>query len=217
MYDKVFLTGCDKNTEWMLNWWIIEYLKHNNTPIVFADFGISKNMLSSVKHAFDHIITLKPHKSKAWFLKPESMLKASKLAKKVCWIDTDCHVLDNISGVFDHTEPNKLTMVEDKPWSERRGSKWHNSGVVAFEGSPPILKHWMDTIRMHPEEGDQEVLHMMMEDDPLRRYTYIKDLPNEYNWLRIQIKDGIDNPKKKIMHWTGYVGKKHIEELIENG
>ena len=174
-------------------------------------------MLSSVKHAFDHIITLKPHKSKAWFLKPESMLKASKLAKKVCWIDTDCHVLDNISGVFDHTEPNKLAMVEDKPWSERRGSKWHNSGVVAFEGSPPILKHWMDTIRMHPEEGDQEVLHMMMEDDPLRRYTYIKDLPNEYNWLRIQIKDGIDNPKKKIMHWTGYVGKKHIEELIENG
>jgi|TARA_R110000851_G_C13065554_1_gene564387 hypothetical protein len=217
MYDKVFLTGCDKNTEWMLNWWIIEYLKHNNIPIVFADFGISKNMLSSVKHAFDHIITLKPHKSKAWFLKPESMLRASKLAKKVCWIDTDCHVLDNISDVFDHTEPNKLTMVEDKPWSERRGSKWHNSGVVAFEGSPPILKHWMDTIRMHPEEGDQEVLHMMMEDDPLRRYTYIKDLPNEYNWLRIQIKDGIDNPKKKIMHWTGYVGKKHIEELIENG
>ena len=70
---------------------------------------------------------------------------------------------------------------------------------------------------MRPEEGDQEVLHMMMEDDPLKRYTYIKDLPNEYNWLRIQIKDGIDNPKKKIMHWTGYVGKKHIEELIENG
>jgi hypothetical protein len=217
MYDKVFLTGCDKNTEWMLNWWIIEYLKHNDIPIVFADFGISKNMLSSVKHAFDHIITLNPHKSKAWFLKPESMLRASKLAKKVCWIDTDCHVLDNISGIFDHTEPNKLTMVEDKPWSERRGSKWHNSGVVAFEGSPPILKHWMDTIRMRPEEGDQEVLHMMMEDDPLKRYTYIKDLPNEYNWLRIQIKDGIDNPKKKIMHWTGYVGKKHIEELIENG
>lgn len=218
MFDKVFLTGCDKNSEWMLHWWLSEYSKHNNTPVIFADFGVSKYMLSSVKNAFDHVITLKPHKTKAWFLKPEAMFKASKLAKKVCWIDTDCHVLDDISGVFKYTVPNKLSMVEDKPWSSRRGSKWHNSGVVAFEGTPPILKEWMLQTKINAEEGDQEVLHMMMRNDPLRRYTYIEDLPNEYNWLRIQLmKDDQDSEKKKIVHWTGYIGKKHIEELINNG
>jgi len=36
--------------------------------------------------------------------------------------------------------------------------------------------------------------------------------------LRIQLmKDDQDSEKKKIVHWTGYIGKKHIEELINNG
>lgn len=217
MFDKAFLTGCDRNTEWMLHWWFSEYLKHNSTPVIFANFGVSDNMLSVVKNAFDHVITLKPNKTAAWFLKPEAMFKASQLAKKVCWIDTDCHVLDDISGVFEYTSPNKLSMVEDKPWSSRRGSKWHNSGVVAFEGKPPILEEWMLQTKINPKDGDQEVLHMMLGNDPLRRYTYIEDLPNEYNWLRLQIIDAQDTVNKKVMHWTGYKGKEHIRGLIRNG
>lgn len=218
MYDKAFLTGCDKETEWMLDWWLKEYYRHNDTPVIFANFGLSETMLSYVKSIFDTVINLKPHYEKGWFLKPEAMVKASKLAGKVCWIDTDCHVLTDISGVFDHTVPNKLSMAEDKPWSARRGSTWHNSGVVAFEGCPPVLKDWMMRVHMKPMVGDQEVLHEMMGDDPLRRHIYIEDLPNEYNWLRIQLmRDEQDSPDKKIVHWTGQIGKKHIKELIRNG
>ena len=39
---KVFLTGCDNNTEWQLPWFVHNYRKHNTTPLVLADFGMSK-------------------------------------------------------------------------------------------------------------------------------------------------------------------------------
>ena len=39
---KVFLTGCDNNTEWQLPWFVHNYRKHNTIPLVLADFGMSK-------------------------------------------------------------------------------------------------------------------------------------------------------------------------------
>ena len=41
--------------------------------------------------------------------------------------------------------------------------------------------------------------------------TYIAELPNIYNWLRLQVEhDGEDSPNKKIMHWTGEKGNDRI-------
>jgi len=40
MLNEAFLTGCDEKTEWMLEWWFSEYSKHNDTPVIFADFGV---------------------------------------------------------------------------------------------------------------------------------------------------------------------------------
>lgn len=217
MFDKAFLTGCDENTEWMLEWWFTEYSKYNNTPVIFADFGVSAKARDYAEKNFAKVIKLNSHKDKAWFLKPQSMIDASKLAKKVCWIDTDCHVLHSISTVFNYSVENKLGMVQDLPWTKRRGEIWHNSGIVLYEGCPRILKEWKRNIDANPTVGDQEVLHMMLRDDPLKKRIYIEDLPNIYNWLRIQLLDGQDSSRKKIMHWTGFKGKEHIRGLIRNG
>ena len=217
MLNEAFLTGCDEKTEWMLEWWFSEYSKHNDIPVIFADFGVSDKMREYAEKNFAHVLKLNSHKDKAWFLKPQSMINASKLAKKVCWIDTDCHVLRRIHTIFNYTVENKLGMVQDLPWTKRRGEIWHNSGIVLFEGTPSILKQWKMNIDKNPTVGDQEVLHMMLRDDPLKKRIYIEDLPNIYNWLRIQLLDGHDSSKKKIMHWTGYKGKEHIRGLIRNG
>lgn len=214
MIDKAFLTGCDNKSEWMLEWWFKEYSKHNDTPVIFADFGVSNSMKNYIKKTFDHIISLDPHMQKGWFLKPKSMIEASKISKKVCWIDTDCHVLSDISDIFKYTVLNKLTMGEDKPWSKLRREKWHNSGVVLFEGCPPILKQWNAQVERNPEVGDQEVLHSMIRKDALTRQTHIEDLPNIYNWLRLQLDQGSDSKDKKIMHWTGPRGKSKIKKYI---
>lgn len=213
-FDKIFLTGCDSKTEWMLAWFLKNFNKHNTTPIVFADFGVSEyglNHASSCARTIDMTDT----GGQGWFKKPQSMIEASKLANKVCWIDTDCHVLGNLSGVFDLIEPNKLAMVEDGPWSKRRQEVWHNTGVVAFQDRPPILDEWFKAVKANPVQGDQEVLHAILRRD-LKRQINTTSLPAEYNWLRLMLQDGLDNKKKKVMHWTGAKGKEYIKGIVND-
>ena len=149
---------------------------------------------------------------KAWFLKPAAMLKAP--GKKVVWLDTDCQVMSNLDHIFRILVPNKLNMVMDRPWLKRRKEEWFNSGVVGFIGKPEILHKWAKQVEDTPNVGDQEVLHSML--DPLNRQIYIHELPNKWNWLRLQIEhDNEDSNDKKIMHWTGAKGNDRIKGLMK--
>ncbi len=213
---KGFITGCDANTEWMLEWFLKNYRKHNDTPIHFCDFGVSAECKAWLDIAgFDSVYTIPNQRVGGWFYKPTAMLKSP--CDETIWLDTDIHVLGDLSGAFNYLEPNKLAMVEDKPWSARRGETWHNSGVVGIKGKPDILVNWAHECRGNPKQGDQEVLHEMVRSDPLTRMRYITDLPNKYNWLRVQLLDGHDSPQKLCMHWTGFKGKEEIRKLIYNG
>lgn len=214
---RCFITGCDSNTEWMLKWFLENYTKHNDTPIYFADFGVSEEMKAWIQISnFAQIIEIPKQRVGGWFYKPTALLASP--CEETCWIDTDIEVLGDLSGVFKYVEDDKLGMVEDKPWSRRRGEKWHNSGVVAIRDKPQILHKWANDCRKKPKVGDQEVLHDIVNLTPLMRLQYISDLPNIYNWLRIQIdNDGQDNPNKLAMHWTGRKGKDIIKKRMYNG
>lgn len=217
MLDRCFLTGCDANTEWMLPWFFKNYFKHNKTPIVFADFGVSDAtrawvyQVSGVADMFE----VEKQSSTGWFYKPQAMY--SVRAKELCWLDTDIHVLGDMSGVFNHIEDNRLAMVEDKPWSAQFKEKWHNSGVVAMRDRPHIMAEWITACRKTKNRGDQEVLHDILNQSPIKRMTHVTDLPNKYNWLRLQIERGQDSHEKLAMHWTGKKGKDQIRKLIYNG
>ena len=215
--DRCFITGCDSNTEWMLKWFVENYCKHNDTPIVFADFGVTQEMRSWIYQAREFAQIIDPPKQSAggWFYKPVSLLASPCI--ETCWIDTDIHVLGDLSGIFKYVENDKLAMVEDKPWSKRRGETWHNSGVVAIRGKPPILKKWVDECRKNARVGDQEVLHEIVRINPMMRLMHISDVPNIYNWLRLQLIDGQDSPNKLCMHWTGQKGKDQIRKMMSNG
>lgn len=214
MYNKVFLTGCDDKTEWMLPWFVKNYLKHNNTPLLFADFGVSDEMRTWIQiSGIADVVEITKQTANGWFLKPQSMLKSP--SEYTCWIDTDIQILGDMSKLFDLVVPEKLCMVEDKPWTKRRKEVWHNSGVVAFKNKPMILKEWEKECRLNASVGDQEVLHKMI-GQGINRIKFIESLDNKYNWLRIQLEDGQDNPYKLAMHWTGYKGKLQIQKMIYN-
>ena len=211
-YKRAFLTGCDETTEWMLPWFVENYKKHNDTPIVFANFGISDDMYSFVEKNFHAVMKFKNNEElNGWFMKPLAMATCPII--EAVWIDTDCEVLADISDIFNLIKTEKLLMAEDKPWTKRRQEIWHNSGVVGFRHKPQILRAWLEQVKTLPIVGDQEVLHSML--NPITRMTYIEDLPQQYNCLRLEIEDGIDIPNKKIIHWTGQIGKDHIRSLID--
>lgn len=207
---KLFITGCDCNTEWMLPWFVENFKKHNpDAELVIYDFGMFGALYPELRKS------LRGNQDHGWFKKPAAMLNASLLADKVCWLDTDCEVLGDLSSIWDHVESGKLTMAVDMPWTTRSKEKWHNSGVVAFEGSPnpPILKTWAEAVAVSPVRGDQEVLHLLIKDQ-LMEMIHINDLPRKYNVLRI---DHLDNTVPKnpvVLHWTGQKGKDHIRSLM---
>lgn len=214
---RCFVTGCDNKAEWMLKWFLKNYTKHNNTPIVFADFGVTKEMKEWIHQVseFDHIVDVPKQKHNGWFLKPRTMQMID--AEELCWLDTDIQIFGDMSGVFKYVEEGKLGMVKDRPWTKRTGEEWYNSGVVAMRGKPPILKQWVDQCSKNPSRGDQETLHEMLRWPPMLNLMHISEIPNKYNWLRVQlVNDREDNPNKIAMHWTGHKGKLQIEKLIYN-
>lgn len=207
---KAFLTGCDKKTEWQLPWFFKNYKEHNNIPVVVANFGMSAEMLEYAKSEADQIIDLSNLSEQGWFKKPKAMLSCP--SSQTCWIDTDCQVLGDISGIFNHIEKEKLSMVKDHPWIERRQELWHNSGIVAFEGQPQILKSWAQQVAANPTVGDQEVLHSML--NPITKISYIKDLPHKYNVLRIDLLDNRKPDDAVVIHWTGLKGNDEIRRQM---
>ena len=205
---NLFITGCDRKTQWQLPWFIENFRKHNpNADLMVFDFGMRDIQIDE---------DIKPLNSqdRGWFKKPSAMMKASLVADKVCWLDTDCHVLTNIEDIFRYTVPLKLSMVQDDPWTTRSGEVWHNSGVVVFEGCPPILSSWATEVAYAQEVGDQEVLHRMV-GQGLERMPHIQSIPKNYNTLRLDIVDKSEPEFIKVMHWTGLKGNDHIRGLID--
>ena len=197
-YSKLFITGCDSTTRWILPWFEENFYRHNpDAELKVYDFD-----------------TFKPE-LKGWFKKPAAMLDAARLSQKVCWLDTDCEVRADLDDIFTYLEPNKLGMVEDVPWSRRRAEKWHNSGVVAFDGCPIILSEWAAAVQQNPQVGDQEVLHGLTREG-LRKMIHITDLPRDYNTLRLDLIDNSTPADIKVMHWTGAKGKDKIRSMMND-
>ncbi len=220
MISKTFLTGCDENTEWQLPWFITNLRQHTDMTLLVANFGMSQDMLDSLNHLDEVYYFDLNSKAENWFKKPAAMLEASKMGyDKVCWLDTDCEVVCSaIETVFNWTEPNKLSMVEDRPWTARRGDLgiWHNSGVVVFEGSPNILRDWDRECTFRPIRGDQETLYAMIGGDEIKRMSIIRSIPNKYNTLRLDYIDNIASKRPCVIHHTGQKGKETIKRKMKN-
>lgn len=212
-YPECVLTGCDSNTEWQLNWFIENYAQHEKRPLIIADFGMSEQYLNYVSNhpRVNGIMNLRKTKETGWFNKPIAMFNSP--AVKTVWVDTDCEIKTNLNPLFRMIVPNKLNMVEDKPWTKRRKEIWHNSGVVGFIGRPEILHTWCNAIRDNPNVGDQEVLHTLL--NPITRITHINDIPSEWNVMRLATdEDGYTGPIS-IQHHTGSKGKVKIRGLMK--
>ena len=211
----IFLTGCDKNTEWQLPWFVDNFKTHTDLPLVIADFGMSEVMrdwATTQAQVFDC-------ETNGWFTKVEAMIRMGYMygQKKFCWVDTDCQICSDPSGIFSYVQPNKLTMIIDHPWSTRRPQlgHWYNSGVVAYESTPNVLLNWQKECRQGNHRGDQEALYSWLGGDFMKIATYISEAPHRYNTLRIDLIDKTAPKNPIIMHWTGEKGNDEIRNQMK--
>lgn len=216
MMSDIFVTGCDDKTAWQLPWFLHHFRANNEGQhLVLADFGLSD---TSVYSKFDGVIMIDDHDGAGWFKKPSAIETASKLegVERTCWLDTDCEVKGDISGIFQYAQREMLGMVEDRPWTFRRPNlgEWYNSGVVVVNRTPYILTQWKKRCIEEPVQGDQEVLHLMMDGNRLKKIQYINPVPHKYNTLRLDHLDGIAVNKPLVEHHTGSKGKEVIRRQI---
>tara|TARA_Y100000004_G_scaffold196483_1_gene266633 strand:- start:1076 stop:1702 length:627 start_codon:yes stop_codon:yes gene_type:complete len=206
--NNCFVIGVDNKMQWMLPWWLDNYYRHNTIPVMICDFGMREDWAKWSKERADGGYEKFPIREEcSWFYKPLALARCK--AEKKCWIDLDCEVLDDISGIFDYTQLDKITCAEDiyHSW----GCKWQ-TGVFAVENNSKVLELWVHDCLNIKNRGDQEVLW-----DIVKRYpNIISEMPNYYNWLRRDVETGREcSQDPKIIHWTGPVGKQVIKEKIE--
>ena len=213
--NKTFLTGADYNLQDLLPWWVGCVRKHNpDIHITIADFGLTDSAKDWVKHNVNHVIVYERHPTLAWFLKPQSMIDCPY--EYTCWLDLDCEMVAPVPEIFDFPTEDKMALTHDvvrgNP-DHNAGMFWWAVGVNVIKGKPQILKDWARNTINTDLRGDQEVLYKMIQVNQDYNNQIIK-MPLEYQWLRISLANGYDSPNKKIIHWTGPVGKQHIRENL---
>jgi hypothetical protein len=211
MNEKLIVTGVSQNIEWLLPWWLGNYKKHNDLPIVVFDFGLSDKALEWCKKK--EINVQKPvTKCDGWFYKPTALREAK--GKLKVWVDIDCEIRGDISSIFSFIKEDQLTCGIDRFHSW--GCKYQ-SGVVGVKDDPKILQTWEKRC-IKPDgpfaRGDQELLWDIVKDDA----SSINILPEKYNWLRMAFHK-LQGARRchydvRIIHWTGEIGKQILTKSI---
>lgn len=136
------LTGFDERHEWMLKWWWTHYSKHNNYPVAFCDFGMTKsarmwcaskgtlltlnlpeNFITSEKEVDTKLRALwKPlykgatwNARQAWFHKPFALRQTP--FDETIWIDLDAQVKKPLLPLFEAVKKSDVgfALCKDTP------------------------------------------------------------------------------------------------------
>ena len=89
---------------------------------------------------------------------------------------------------------------------------WWATGVIVVNDRPKLLYDWNARLNKGDDiRGDQEALKDLIGTD---KHEQVQELPQDYQWLRISLNQGKDSPTKKVIHWTGPVGRDHIRNVL---
>lgn len=205
----MILTGVDTNHENLIEWWLRNATTHiKDETIGVWDFGMSPQKREMIKTHFPNVwlsIPLAKRTDSGWFYKLHAVIEAPE--KRVAWLDVDCEILTDISDVFELVPPDMIGLTRDTV-----RDNWWATGVIAVVDRPELLYTWNNRLlRNDGIRGDQEALK-----DLIGKNTHeqVIELPQDYQWLRINLNHGKDSPTKKVIHWTGPVGREHIRKTL---
>jgi hypothetical protein len=221
------IVGCDFKQEWLLPWWWRHYHSHNDYPVFFVDFGMSKEGRKWCKKKGILIelpaqsISLKKEIPKtkrkfwenrygagiwnvrsAWLKKPFALLQYP--LEYGLWLDLDCQVKRDLEPIFHSLSLGfEIAVVKDR--EQNSGFMLPNeisysSGVIAFHKGL-FLQKWVDTTIGWKDHlpGDQEILSRAI----FLHEPALLELPPSFNWFF----PWGTNDKAYIYHFCGGLGK----------
>lgn len=213
-FPRGVMVGVSPQQEDLLNWWMLNYLKYNNYPIAFADFGVSNDVKRIMEHHGLRIDMTKIE-VEGWFRKPFAILRAP--FQQIIWNDVDIEVRGNFQSYFDMIADDKIVAGHDsyEPPAFRTHipvtGKLYDSGLLAVEHGSGIVKAWAEKIYAMPNRsfylGDHEVLSLVL----LEKGMPLVEIPKTMHRMRVEG----DVEGLVTMHWTGPQGKSHIREFIK--
>ena len=205
----MILTGVDTNHEDLIDWWLRNATTHiKDHKIGVWDFGMSIPKREFIKTHYPQVwlsMPLEKRDDSGWFYKLKALIEAPE--QSVAWLDVDCEILTDISDVFNLVPPDMIGLTRD--WV--RGN-WWATGVIVVNDRPKLLHDWSKRLNEGNIRGDQEALEAIVGKNT---HEQIQELPQEYQWLRISLNKGVDSPTKKVIHWTGPVGREHIRKNLK--
>jgi len=197
--EEGIVVGCDDRQEHLLPGWYHCLRKHDQRPILFADFGLSESMVewSRRRGEYAAMKAARAHLAN-WWLKPCAIL-ASPYARSL-WLDVDCVVQGSLDPIFASLGDGQIC-VRPSQFAVKSTVPSYNSGVVCVRHGARIVEEWGRRVMLDADKfrGDQDVLNQVLNDEGVAPMP----LPPEANWfVRSEL-----NPAATIQHFTGPSGK----------
>ena len=208
--EQGIVVGCAPMHEDLIEWWVTNYLKYNDYPLAFADFGLSqkgKDLCSK----YGKVINMTDVDVEGWFRKPFAILRAP--FKKIIWFDVDVEIKGNLQILFPYANDGKVGAGIDSynaPCfrTHLKGDQiLLDSGIIITEYGNPMIKKWAERIAGACKgmyQGDHEVLSEVLYDNGFP----FNPLPKHLHRMRL---DGC-TCDALLFHWTGPHGKEHIRK-----
>lgn len=237
--DQGILTGCDINHEWMLKWWWNHYVKGNDYPVAFCDFGMSKSARlwceskgtvlpfslsktllqkidSSQKKSWENLHPDDIWKARSiWFKKPLHLLATP--FQNTIWIDVDCEVKQSLSSLFSllKKSQNDFAVCQDVPRgiSSRREKGLLHADKNAFLTGVIAYTKQSVTLKKWAENCVKRNEQFFSEQDALNRTIYEEKFKLTLLSSRFNYAPCTDCPLPDdlvIYHHPFIAGKNHI-------
>ena len=200
--ERGVMVMCDKDQEWLLDWWYNNYTDHNHLPIQFVDIGMSESAARYCKARGSYTKMPELHLQN-WFKKPFA-LKMTQF-KRTLFMDLDVEVRGSVFELFE--DYKGFCVAKDIQTNFTTVKDPVNSGVVLYTYGDMIVDRWAEKVLNNHTlyHGDQDCL-----DNIEKNYTV---LPQIYNWLRLQG----ESEAAMLYHYTGPLGKEIIKKMIKEG
>lgn len=233
--ERGILCGSDAAQEWLLPWWWSRYQEHNDFPVAFCDFGMTKEarewceqkgsvidivvepgfvacreqIASGLADQWESLYGKGLWKARhAWFKKPGALLATPFL--KTIWIDIDCEILDSVAPLFETCSSDVPFALVREPISADlplfHPEVKYNGGVIVYQQEAALLKRWAEEALISSR--------FFWGDDPMLSHLIsqeqhrVNEISEIWNWRMCY---GF-TLNAKIFHWVGSGGKGFIRE-----